>query len=113
MALQQEHADVFAEFKDAVAEDDIERLKRKFAEERALMIEDHEDRLAEIKKQVEEEERLRAGVSTGAGAGAGVPAYTVDQLAQALVSKGGYNPTDAYNAASNAGEGLMNSLRSF
>ncbi|QGH72331.1 MAG: hypothetical protein [Podoviridae sp. ctg2L5] len=29
--------------------------------------------------------------------------YTVDELAQALISRGGYNSTDAYSAANNAG----------
>ena len=110
MELQQEHADVFAEFKDAVAEDDIERLKRKFEEERALMILDHADRLAEIKKQVQAENALKSG---GAGYAGTQPEADPNKLysASELISMGygGYagwnNPEAGYNFRDTGGEG--------
>lgn len=105
--LQKKHADVFAQFRDAVAEDDISRLKRKFKEERELMRQEHEERLAEIKEQAIAERNAResafpstAGAETRTEGG---KPYSVDELARVLVERGGYNPVDARNAALNKG----------
>jgi len=73
MELQKKYEEEFAKFKDAVAENDIARLKRKFAEQKALMIQEHQERLAEIRKEVQEEIAVRAGASvSGDGGGGGV-----------------------------------------
>lgn len=55
LALQKTHADVFSKFQDAVAEDDIARLKRKNAEERAELERAHQERLQDIQRQVQEQ----------------------------------------------------------
>lgn len=62
MDLQKKYADDFARFKDAVAEDDITRLKREFAERRAEMERDHQQKLQDIQRRSEEE---RATQSSG------------------------------------------------
>jgi len=109
LALQKKHADVFAEFKDAVAEDDIERLKRKFKEERELMIKEHEERLAEIKRQVEAENAIRAGISIPSAPTEIDPnkLYTAAELV--AMGYGGYagwsDPEAGYNFRETGGSG--------
>jgi len=61
MDLQVKFAEEFAKFADAQVEDDITRLKRKFAEERALMLQDHQERLNDIKNQAQAESDARSG----------------------------------------------------
>lgn len=51
LEIEKKHADDFAALKDAVAEDDITRLKRKFEEERKVRQADHEARLKELYSQ--------------------------------------------------------------
>lgn len=60
MDLQKKYADDFARFKDAVAEDDITRLKREFAERRSEMERDHQQRLDDIQRRVQEERATQA-----------------------------------------------------
>lgn len=59
MELQKKYADDFAKFKDAVAEDDIARLKRTFAEEMAERARQHTERLAQLNEQVKQEIAVR------------------------------------------------------
>lgn len=62
------HSEDVAKFKDAVVEDDISRLKRQFAEEEAIRLEDHNKRLAELYAQgVAETEAYNAGKSGKTG----------------------------------------------
>lgn len=57
--LQREHNDVFEKFKDAIAESDIARLKRKHAEERVELERAHQERLQDIQRQVQAEQSTR------------------------------------------------------
>ena len=57
--IQKRHADDFAKFQDAVREDDIARLKRKFAEEKVLLEQQHKDRLDDIARRAKEERQTR------------------------------------------------------
>jgi len=54
-AILEKHADEVAQFKDAVVLDDIERLKRSYAEENAEAQKQHEKKLADLYKQGYEE----------------------------------------------------------
>lgn len=67
--IQRKHAEDFARFQNAVAEDDITRLKSKHAEQRAEEERAHQERLADIARRVQEERATRdaAQVKTSSG----------------------------------------------
>lgn len=67
--IQRKHAEDFARFQSAVAEDDITRLKSKHAEQRAEEERSHQERLADIARRVQEERATRdaAQVKTNSG----------------------------------------------
>ncbi len=54
-AIQMKYADDFARFKDAVAEDDITRLKREHAEQRAEAEREHQEKLQDLARRSQEE----------------------------------------------------------
>jgi len=57
--IQKRHSEDFAKFQDAVREDDVARLKRKFAEEKQLLEQQHRDRLNDIVRRSREERESR------------------------------------------------------
>lgn len=61
--LQKKYAAEFAQFKDAVAEDDITRLKANFARERAELEEQHQQKLQDIARRAQEENATKSAAS--------------------------------------------------
>lgn len=66
LAIQIKYDADFAKYKDAVAEDDITRLKRKLAEERQAEEEAHQQKLADLQRRVSEVGKVSSsGTTTG------------------------------------------------
>ena len=96
--IQKKHAEDFAKFKDAVAEDDISRLKRKNAMERAEEERSHKQRLSDIKRRVEEANSVASGGSAPGATRVNIPESTnkasqtsfSSQPVQTSASSGGF-----------------------
>jgi len=97
--IQKLHSEDFARFQDAVREDDIARLKRKFAEERKLNEENHQRKLRDIAKRAQEEAATMQAAQVRSDQSSLAQANQQAQQATQNVQQTGQQLSDAINSS--------------
>lgn len=117
LALQTKYSEDFAKYKDAVAEDDISRLKRKLAEERKAEEEAHQQKLADLQRRTSEVRQVSSsGTTTGISqTKVAVPTEKITSfdVAKSILSPGlSFAGETSKPASSSSGGGVISAIGS-
>jgi hypothetical protein len=93
--IERKYADDFAKFKDAVAEDDITRLKANFARERAELEKQHEQKLSDLARRAQEERATTSAASVKGSGQSGSLAQQAASVKPSTTSASQYDKIDS------------------